>query len=69
MQKKPSHIKFYLKSKSPETLKVLMLRNNVEKKHYFDYNIIHDGNNWFAWYEWDTDNLNSELPYEENDQG
>ena len=34
-----------------------MIKNNVEKKHYFDYQIVHDGTNWFAWYEWDIDTL------------
>ena len=57
MQKKPSHIKHYLKSKTPESLKRLMLKNNVDKQHYFDYQIIHDGQNWFAWYEWDSDSI------------
>lgn len=55
MNKKPSHVKHYLKSKSPESLKVKMLNNNIEKKCYFDYMIVHDGQNWFAWYEWDTE--------------
>jgi hypothetical protein len=67
MHKKPSHIKYYLKSKSPESLKVLMLKNNVEKQHYFDYQIIHDGSNWFAWYEWDSENLLMENNEANND--
>lgn len=66
MTKKPSHVKHYLKSKSPETLKVLMIKNNVEKKHYFDYQIVHDGTNWFAWYEWDIDYPFSEELNEDN---
>jgi hypothetical protein len=55
MNKKPSHIKHFLKSRSPEMLKAMMLKNSVEKRHYFDYFIVHDGQFWFAWYEWDTD--------------
>lgn len=67
MQKKPSHVKHYLKSKTPESLKQKMAMNNVERKHYFDYQIMFDGVNWFAWYEWDTESLfvNGEL--DEND--
>jgi hypothetical protein len=57
MTKKPTHVKHYLKSKSPETLKVLMLKNNIEKKCYFDYHVVHDGQNWFAWYDFDSDSL------------
>lgn len=57
MQKKPSHVKHYLRAKTPELLKKKMELNNVEKMHYFDYQIIFDGQNWFAWYEWDVDTL------------
>jgi hypothetical protein len=55
MQKKPSTIKHYLKAKSPEVLKALMLKNSIEKRCYFDYAINHDGSNWFAWFDWDSD--------------
>jgi len=61
MNKKPTHIKHYLKSKSPESLKALMLKNSIDKKHYFDYFIVHDGIYWFAWYEWDTDSTLEEM--------
>ena len=57
MTKKPSHVKHYLKAKSPEILKALMLKNSIDRKCYFDYVIMHDGSNWFAWYEWDSENL------------
>jgi hypothetical protein len=66
MQKKPSHIKHYLKSKTPESLKRLMLDNNVKRQHYFDYVIIHDGQNWFAWYEWDTEALFTDKDLDED---
>lgn len=56
MHKKPSHVKHYLKSKTAESLKALMLKNNIERRYYFDYQIIHDGSFWFAWYEWDMEN-------------
>jgi hypothetical protein len=36
---------------------VLMLKNNIEKKCYFEYHVVHDGQNWFAWYEFDSDSL------------
>ena len=55
MNKKPSHVKHYIKSKSPEMLKALMLKNSIEKKCYFDYYIVHDGISWFAWYDWDSE--------------
>lgn len=57
MNKKPSHIKHFLKSKSPEMLKAMMLKNSIEKKYYFDYFIVHDGQHWFAWYEWDSESV------------
>lgn len=55
MTKKPTHIKDYLKAKSPEALKVLMLRNSLKTSCYHDYYIIHDGSNWFAWFEIDAE--------------
>jgi hypothetical protein len=67
--KKPSHIKHYLKSKTAEGLKVLMTNNNVKRMHYFDYDIIHDGSNWFAWYEWDIDGQLSGVMDETDNQG
>ena len=55
MTKKPSHVKHYVKAKSPEILKALMLKNSIEKKCYFDYVIVHDGSFWFAWFDWDSE--------------
>ena len=55
MTKKPTHIKDYLKAKSPEALKVLMLRNSLKTSCYHDYYITHDGSNWFAWFEVDVE--------------
>ncbi len=69
MQKKPSHIKHYLKAKTPEGIKQLMMKNNVEKRYYFDYDLIHDGSNWFAWYEWDIDSLIPGVINEIDNQG
>jgi hypothetical protein len=62
MTKKPTHIKDYLKAKSPESLKVLMLRNSLKTSRYHDYIITHDGTNWYAWFEFDAeDTLNKEI--------
>jgi len=44
-------IKFYLKAKSPEGLKLLMINNNISKNSYHDYAIIFAGGFWYAWYE------------------
>lgn len=55
MQKKPSTIKHYVRAKSPEVLKALMLKNSIDKRCYFDYAIIHDGTNWFAWFDWESE--------------
>lgn len=61
MQKKPSTVKHYLKAKSPEVLKALMLKNSIEKKCYFDYIINHDSENWFAWFDWDSEEALKEM--------
>lgn len=61
MQKKPSHVKHYIRSKTAEGLKALMIDNNAKKMRYFDYEIVHDGTNWFAWYEWDVDQISGVL--------
>lgn len=55
--KQPSDLKDYLKAKSPESLKVLMLKNNIKTNAYHDYVIIYDGQNWFAWFERDMSDL------------
>ncbi len=53
--KKPTHIKDYLKAKSPENLKMLMLKNSLKMQTYHDYVITHDGSNWYAWFEIDAE--------------
>ncbi len=57
MTKKPTHIKNYLKSKSPEALKLKMLENSLKTNCYHDYVIKHDGEFWFAWYEFDAEEI------------
>jgi len=49
--------KDYLKAKTPEGLKVLMIKNNLKTNKYHDYRIIHDGSFWFAWYEFDATSI------------
>jgi len=44
-------IKFYLKAKSPEGLKSLMLTNNVKRSAYHSYDIMFVGGFWYAWFE------------------
>lgn len=55
--KKPTHIKDYLKAKSPENLKMLMLKNSLKMQTYHDYVITHDGSNWYAWFEIDAESI------------
>jgi hypothetical protein len=57
MTKKPTHVKDYLKAKSPENLKILMLKNSIKMGMYHDYIITHDGSNWFAWFEIDAESM------------
>lgn len=43
-------IKRHIKASTPKGLERAMLRNNVSKNTWFDYQIIFDGKEWFAWY-------------------
>lgn len=40
----------FLKAASPNGLVRLMLQNNLKRHTQFEYQIIHDGKSWFAWY-------------------
>lgn len=40
----------FLKAASPQGLVRLMLSNNVKLGFQFDYQIVHDGKAWFAWF-------------------
>lgn len=40
----------FLKAASPQGLVRLMLSNNVKLGMQFNYQIVHDGKSWFAWY-------------------
>lgn len=57
MQKTVSHIKYFLKAKSPVALQHLMLKNSIRTKHYHDYRIVYADGFWFAWYEHTADDL------------
>ena len=45
-QRSPS----FLKATSPQGLVRLMLSNNLKLGMQFDYQIVHDGKSWFAWF-------------------
>lgn len=45
-QRSPS----FLKATSPQGLVRLMLSNNIKLGMQFDYQIVHDGKSWFAWF-------------------
>jgi hypothetical protein len=40
----------FLKATSPQGLVRLMLSNNVKLGMQFEYQIVHDGKSWFAWF-------------------
>ena len=40
----------FIKAASPSGLVRLMLSNNIKLGMQFDYQIVHDGKSWFAWY-------------------
>lgn len=40
----------FLKAASPQGLVRLMLSNNIKLGMQFDYQIVHDGKSWFAWF-------------------
>lgn len=57
MNKTPENCKDYIKAKSAEALKILMIRNNLKTNSYHDYRIIFDGQNWYAWFEFNASDL------------
>ena len=57
MTKNEQWVPVYLESKTPEALKLKMLANNIKRRAYHEYRIVHDGNNWFAWYEVEADEV------------
>lgn len=57
MEKTPSIIKSYVKAKTPEGLKLAMIKNNVDTNSYYSYSIIFDGSFWFAWFDFDASKI------------
>lgn len=57
MTKNEQWVPVYLESKTPEALKLKMLANNIKRRCYHEYRIVHDGSNWFAWYEVEADEV------------
>ena len=57
MEKTPSIIKSYVKAKTPEGLKLAMIKNNVDTNSYYSYSIIFDGSFWFAWFDFDASKM------------
>jgi hypothetical protein len=41
----------YLKAKSAEGIKALMLKNNLDRRAYHGYQIIFANGFWYAWYD------------------
>jgi len=57
MIKTAAHVKFFLKAKKPEGLRMLMLNNNIKRKAYHDYKIVFAEGFWYAWYDTDAEEL------------
>lgn len=57
MSKDQNNAKNYLKAKSAEGLKILMIRNNLSTASYHDYRIMHDGKDFYAWFEFDASEI------------
>ena len=51
----------FIKARSAKALRVDMIKNNVRlKMSYVDYQVIHDGKHWYAWYKepiWENEEL------------
>ena len=57
MKQTSATIKRYLKAKSERGLERAMLINNTKRSAYHNYHIVHDGKNWFAWYDCDLSGM------------
>ena len=57
MEKNSSVIKFFLKAKRPEGLRILMLQNNAKSGAYHDYRVMFAEGFWYAWYDGDSQEL------------
>lgn len=50
MQKTSLTTPRFLKAQSAKGLERLMLRNNLKRKAWHQYQIVFDGKSWLAWY-------------------
>ncbi|PJB54244.1 MAG: hypothetical protein CO099_02625 [Bdellovibrio sp. CG_4_9_14_3_um_filter_39_7] len=57
MKQTSATIKRYLKAKTERGLERQMLANNVNRSSYHNYQIVHDGKSWFAWYDCDLSGM------------
>jgi hypothetical protein len=48
-------IKYYLKARTPEGLRFLMVQNSTKANKYYGYDIIFANGFWYAWFEDSTD--------------
>jgi len=47
---KANHTPFYIKAKSAKGLQDKMLQNNLRRKGWHQYQVLHDGKDWYAWF-------------------
>ncbi len=40
----------FIKAKTPKMLERLMLKNNLNRKSWHQYQIVFDGKDWYGWY-------------------
>jgi hypothetical protein len=40
----------YIRSNSPDGLRMLCMKNNAKSGKFYKYDIIFDGKFWYAWY-------------------
>jgi hypothetical protein len=40
----------YLRANSAKGLERAMLQNNIKRKTWHQYQIVHDGKEWYAWF-------------------
>ena len=43
-------VKRFVSASTPKGLEKEMLRNNIKRNRFHDYQIVYDGSTWFAWY-------------------
>jgi len=63
-----NNIPTYLKAKSPQGLRRLMLSNNVKHGGIFEYQIMFVGEYWYAWYRADAKTFLGNIIEENGDE-